>query len=171
MTTNDPVLPTIRTAIVGASGYAGAELLAILSAHPHAQVVGLFGSSRKADEGAPTAADLFPRFESLPIGALKVEPFSVDAARALDLDAIFLATPHELAVVLQDGTVRPLGGLGGGPLAPWRAACIATTVAGMLDIRVPLVVGDDKKTVRSITVPGDLADEVAISPSTDPKQD
>jgi N-acetyl-gamma-glutamyl-phosphate reductase len=97
VTTNDPVLPTIRTAIVGASGYAGAELLAILSAHPHAQVVGLFGSSRKAEEGAPTAADLFPRFESLPIGALKVEPFSVDAARALDLDAIFLATPHELS--------------------------------------------------------------------------
>jgi hypothetical protein len=85
--------------------------------------------------------------------------------------ANFAATPHELAVVLQDGTVRPLGGLGGGPLAPWRAACIATTVAGMLDIRVPLVVGDDKKTVRSISVPGDLADEVAISPSTDPKQD
>ena len=60
-------------------------------------MVGLFGSSKKADEGAPTAADLFPRFESTEIGALRVEPFTVDAARALELDAIYLATPHELA--------------------------------------------------------------------------
>jgi len=95
--TNTDSIQSIRVAVVGASGYAGAELLAILAAHPSAQVVGLFGSSRKADEGAPTAADLFPRLESLPAGALKVEPFSVDAARALGLDAIFLATPHELS--------------------------------------------------------------------------
>jgi len=87
----------LRCGIVGASGYAGAELLAILAAHPCAEIAGLFGSSRKAEEGAPTAADLFPRFESLPVGALKVEPFSVDAAKALELDAIFLATPHELS--------------------------------------------------------------------------
>ncbi|MFM7135111.1 MAG: N-acetyl-gamma-glutamyl-phosphate reductase [Planctomycetota bacterium] len=87
----------IRIAIVGASGYAGAELLAILAAHPAAEVVGLFGSSRKAEEGAPTAADLFPRFEGQPIGALKVEPFSVESATALALDAIYLATPHELS--------------------------------------------------------------------------
>jgi len=87
----------IRCAVVGASGYAGAELLAILSAHPAAETVGLFGSSRKAEEGAPTAADLFPRFEGSAVGALKVEPFSVDAAKALGLDAIFLATPHELS--------------------------------------------------------------------------
>lgn len=87
----------LRVAIVGASGYAGAELLAILAAHPSAEVVALFGSSRKADEGAPTAADLFPRFEGLAAGALRVEPFSTDAARALGLDAIFLATPHEFS--------------------------------------------------------------------------
>lgn len=87
----------IRVAIVGASGYAGAELLAILAGHPAADVVGLFGSSRKADEGAPTAADLFPRFEGTSVGALAVKPFDVAAATALDLDAIFLATPHELS--------------------------------------------------------------------------
>jgi len=94
---SDSTSSSIRVAIVGASGYAGAELLAILANHPAAEIVGLFGSSRKADEGTPTAADLFPRFESLPVGALKVEPFTVDAAKALDLDAIFLATPHELS--------------------------------------------------------------------------
>ena len=87
----------IRAAVVGASGYAGAELLAILSVHPAAEVVGLFGSSKKADEGAPTAADLFPRFEGSAVGALKVEPFSIDAVKALEIHAIFLATPHELS--------------------------------------------------------------------------
>lgn len=89
--------PPLRIAVVGASGYAGAELLAILGNHPSAQVVGLFGSSRKAEEGAPTAADLFPRFEGTATGALKVQPFEVAAAAALELDAIFLATPHELS--------------------------------------------------------------------------
>lgn len=97
MTHSDPTSTSIRVAVVGASGYAGAELIAILSNHANADIVGLFGSSKKADEGAPTAADLFPRFECLPVGALKVEPFTVDAAKALDLDAIFLATPHELS--------------------------------------------------------------------------
>ena len=87
----------IRAAVVGASGYAGAELLAILSVHPAAEVVGLFGSSKKADEGAPTAADLFPRFEGSAVGALKVEPFSIDAVKVLEIHAIFLATPHELS--------------------------------------------------------------------------
>jgi N-acetyl-gamma-glutamyl-phosphate reductase len=87
----------LRVAIVGASGYAGAELLAILASHPAAEVVALFGSSRKADEGAPTAADLFPRFEAQPIGALPVQPFDLEAVRALGLDAIYLATPHELS--------------------------------------------------------------------------
>ena len=87
----------IRTAIVGASGYAGAELLSILASHPSAEVVALFGSSRKADEGAPTAADLFPRFEGTTVGALAVRPFDVASAKALGLDAIYLATPHELS--------------------------------------------------------------------------
>jgi len=94
---NQDFSSTLRVAVVGASGYAGAELLAILANHPAARVVGLFGSSKKAEEGAPTAADLFPRFEGTTIGALKVEPFSIDAAKALELDAIFLATPHELS--------------------------------------------------------------------------
>ena len=89
--------PSIRTSVVGASGYAGAELLAILAAHPNAEVVALFGSSRKSDEGTPTAADLFPRFEGTAVGALPIKPFDVAAATALGLDAIYLATPHELS--------------------------------------------------------------------------
>ncbi len=92
-----PTEKPLRVAVVGASGYAGAELLAILAAHPAAEVVALYGSSRKADEGAPAAADLFPRFEGLPVGALRVEPFTVEGACSAELDAVFLATPHELS--------------------------------------------------------------------------
>lgn len=84
----------IRVAIVGASGYTGAELAAILAAHPWAEVVGLYGSSRKAEEGAPTAAELFPRLEGLRVGELPIEPFDATAAIAKGIDAIFLATPH-----------------------------------------------------------------------------
>lgn len=87
----------IRVAIVGASGYAGAELVAILAAHPWVEVVALYGSSRKAEEGAPTVADLFPRLEGLGVGELRIEPFDAAAAVGAGIDAIFLATPHELS--------------------------------------------------------------------------
>ncbi len=88
---------SLRIAVVGASGYTGAELLAILANHHGVEVVGAFGSSRKSDEGSPRVADLFPRFESQEIGALRVLPFEMSAVRALQLDAIFLATPHEFS--------------------------------------------------------------------------
>ncbi|MFM8732158.1 MAG: hypothetical protein ACKOGJ_06520, partial [Phycisphaerales bacterium] len=53
----------IRIAIVGAPGYTGAELASILASHPAAELVGLFGSDRRAatDAAAETMADLFPR--------------------------------------------------------------------------------------------------------------
>jgi N-acetyl-gamma-glutamyl-phosphate reductase len=105
-TPSDATSRPIRTAIVGASGYAGAELLALLSAHPAVDVVALFGSSRKAEEGIPTAADLFPRFEGSTAGALPIGPFNVAHASALDLDAIFLATPHELSHEVAEALVE-----------------------------------------------------------------
>jgi hypothetical protein len=86
--------------------------------------------------------------------------------------ANFAATTREISIVLRDGTVRPLGGLGGGmgggPLASWRAACIASTVAGMLDIRIPLVYTDERKQIMSMLVPGELAEDIDVSPSTEP---
>lgn len=88
---------SLRIAVVGASGYTGAELLTILANHPAAEVVGVFGSSRKSDEGSPRVADLFARFEAQEIGALRVMPFEMSAVLALQLDAIFLATPHEFS--------------------------------------------------------------------------
>lgn len=85
---------TKRIVIVGASGYAGAELVGLLASHPEAEIVALCGSSRRED-GPARFSDLFPRYEGivdLPVTAL--EP---GALAALEPDAVFLATPHELS--------------------------------------------------------------------------
>ncbi len=80
----------VRTVVVGAGGYSGAELVGLLLAHPSVEIAGLFGSDRSTS--APFAA-LFPRFRGRT--DLVVEPS--DPARIEDLraDAVFLATPHE----------------------------------------------------------------------------
>jgi N-acetyl-gamma-glutamyl-phosphate reductase len=62
----------IRAAVVGASGYAGAELVAILKRHPHATIAATFTSS----------------------------DFSLEALAASNADAVFLATPNEVSAQL-----------------------------------------------------------------------
>lgn len=90
---------TKRVVIVGASGYAGAELVGLLAAHPEAEIVALCGSSRRRDaqgDGGPSRfSDLFPRFAG--IVDLEVGALDVASLVALDPDAVFLATPHELS--------------------------------------------------------------------------
>ncbi len=86
----------IRCAIVGASGYTGAELVAILLRHPDAEIVGMFGSTR---EGADrTFSGLHPRFRGecdLPIQAADAETILACAP-----DAVFLCTPHKVSATL-----------------------------------------------------------------------
>lgn len=84
-----------RAVIVGAGGYAGAELATILLRHPRAEIVGLFGSGRSDGEDF---SDLFPRF----LGQLDlpVRPADPEAISALRPDVIFLATPHEASLAL-----------------------------------------------------------------------
>ncbi|MBL9148084.1 MAG: N-acetyl-gamma-glutamyl-phosphate reductase [Phycisphaerae bacterium] len=84
-----------RIAVVGASGYAGAELVGLLLGHPEAEIVALRGSSRRRDEPAQRFSDLFPRYEGL--CDLPIEPLDRDELLSHDLDAVFLATPHELS--------------------------------------------------------------------------
>jgi N-acetyl-gamma-glutamyl-phosphate reductase len=82
----------IRVAVVGATGYVGAELIRLLDRHPGVSIVGLVGRGRD-DE---------------PVGAihphLATTPHLVDA----DLptaDAVFLALPHGTAADLVPGIV------------------------------------------------------------------
>ena len=81
-----------RVSIVGATGYSGGELVSLLSAHRHAEIVGLFGSGRRGEE--PIALERsHPRLRGLAEGA--IEPASLERILAGNPAAVFLATPHE----------------------------------------------------------------------------
>ncbi len=86
----------VRVAIVGASGYAGAELVRLLAGHPHATIDAIYGRDR---EGVPLA-DEFPHLA--PLG-LRFR----DRTPEPGIDVAFLALPHgasaELAVRLAAG--------------------------------------------------------------------
>jgi N-acetyl-gamma-glutamyl-phosphate reductase len=77
----------IRTAILGASGFVGGELLRLLAGHPQLVPARLFGDSKAGQPvGAvhPHVAAAYP--------ALTVERF--DPAALADVDLIFAALPH-----------------------------------------------------------------------------
>src|SRR5690349_428030 len=76
----------IRTAILGASGYVGGELLRLIAAHPELEAVKLFGESRA---GQPISA-VHPHLAGVcPTGAF--EKFD---SRLDDIDLVFAALPH-----------------------------------------------------------------------------
>ena len=86
---NEPISPTKRVAIVGATGYAGAELTAILARHRGVELVGLFSSGNSAPAAVtPSAPKLF------------AQPFTLDALMEGSPDVAFLATPNEVSAQL-----------------------------------------------------------------------
>jgi len=87
----------LKVAIIGAGGYTGTELVSIVLRHPHARIVGLFGSAKRAD--APQRIDeMFPQFAGR-ISA-EVRPADAPAIVSLEPDAAFLCTPHEASLAL-----------------------------------------------------------------------
>jgi N-acetyl-gamma-glutamyl-phosphate reductase len=84
----------LNTLIVGASGYAGAELTAYLNRHPQMNITGLTVSAQSADAGK-LLSDLYPQLKGnidLPLQPL------VDVAQAAKgVDVVFLATAHEVS--------------------------------------------------------------------------
>jgi len=92
-----------KTAIVGASGYSGEELVRLLLNHPHADLAAV--TSRQY--AGQTLAQVFPRFANHPKAKLLrfTEPNAELLARQADI--IFLALPHgvaaEYAVPLLNG--------------------------------------------------------------------
>ncbi len=88
---------TIRTVVIGATGYSGAELAALLLGHPLVELAGVFASGR-SKEGADAPLDLASldaRFRGA--DGLRVREAGLDAITALDPAAAFLATPHEIS--------------------------------------------------------------------------
>lgn len=83
----------IKTAIVGASGYTGMELLRLLLVHPSVELVAV---TSRAEAGKSLAA-VFPRFQKAPGAELSfIEP-DPDAIAATGAKVAFLALPHGVA--------------------------------------------------------------------------
>ncbi len=88
-----------RAVVIGATGYAGRELVALLAAHPDIELVGLFASSKHAATGSlRTFADEFPRYRG--VVDLHIEPTNVEAITERSPEVVFLATPAEVSCEL-----------------------------------------------------------------------
>jgi N-acetyl-gamma-glutamyl-phosphate reductase len=77
----------VRVAIVGASGYVGAELIRLLHVHPDVEIVGLVARGRDAEPVGHTHAHLART------------RLAIDSA-VPDADAVFLALPHGASAAL-----------------------------------------------------------------------
>src|SRR3546814_18650513 len=80
----------ITVGILGASGYAGSELLRLLAAHPELEVR-LAGADSQA---GPLVADLYPNLAPA-YPALRFTPATADAREGPDL--VFLGLPPRLS--------------------------------------------------------------------------
>ena len=87
-----PQLQSVRTAVVGASGYSGQELLHYLARHPVFQLV-LVTSRQYAGEPLSKSISGLPR----KLGALTFVDAAPDFALAEKADVFFLALPHGTA--------------------------------------------------------------------------
>ena len=77
----------IRTAILGASGYVGGELLRLVGAHPELVAVKLFGDSKAGKPVGRVHPHLAGAYEPAAI-----ERFEIDGLEGVDL--VFAALPH-----------------------------------------------------------------------------
>ncbi len=93
-----PALPkTLRTAVVGVSGYSGAELARILLRHPRFAVTPpVFLGRLDGDGPAPRLTDLHPQLSGLRhADEARVEPWSWRDLERERIELLILATPHE----------------------------------------------------------------------------
>jgi N-acetyl-gamma-glutamyl-phosphate reductase len=89
----------VQTAVVGVTGYAGAELARLLLHHPRLKgtppvFAGRLDEKNAARGGVPLG-EIHPELnDSKGSGKLRLQPFSWDLLTDLDVQVLFLATPH-----------------------------------------------------------------------------
>jgi N-acetyl-gamma-glutamyl-phosphate reductase len=84
---DQPVVVTRKVAVLGASGFAGAELLRLLAGHPHLEVATVTGDS----QAGMAVADLYPSLAAAYPDTVYA-PTATEAAEGADV--VFLALPH-----------------------------------------------------------------------------
>ncbi len=84
----------LKTAIVGASGYTGAELALMVTKHPQLTLSGLYVSANSLDAGK-SIAELHGKLNGLV--DMAVEPLTSPQEVAQHCDVVFLATAHEVS--------------------------------------------------------------------------
>lgn len=82
----------VSVAIAGATGFAGGELIALLSRHPFARLVRLMSSGRTGTEPFPVERAHPALRARRPIACHPLRPEDLGP---FDVDLVFLATPHE----------------------------------------------------------------------------
>jgi len=89
-----------QTAVVGVTGYAGAELARLLLRHPHLKgkppVFAGRVEGKDLTHGGVPLTEIHPQLAgSYGVDDLKMEPFSWELLEERGTDVLFLATPHE----------------------------------------------------------------------------
>jgi len=94
-----PPRKTLRTAVAGVSGYAGAELARLLLTHPRLLVTPPLFLGREGAEGESIAlTSLHPQLSHLyNADNLSVSPFNWEQLQGEGIELLFTATPHDQA--------------------------------------------------------------------------
>ena len=82
----------LKTALLGATGYSGLELMRLLLRHPRVDKLFLL-SREKSDACVADLADMFPSLSGN--GGYPLQPLSWPALKQQGIELLFLATPHE----------------------------------------------------------------------------
>ena len=90
----------VQTAVVGVTGYAGAELARLLLHHPRLKgkppVFAGRVDEKDAARGGVPLEEIHPQLaDNNGSGSLKLEPFSWEMLKERGVEVLFLATPHE----------------------------------------------------------------------------
>ncbi|PYX79939.1 MAG: N-acetyl-gamma-glutamyl-phosphate reductase [Acidobacteria bacterium] len=88
----------VRTAVVGATGYAGLELTRLLVRHPRTGKPLLLRGRDGERQGLADLAEAFPGLAGN--GGYPLESFSWEKFKQRGVDLLFLATPHEVSRAL-----------------------------------------------------------------------
>jgi N-acetyl-gamma-glutamyl-phosphate reductase len=89
----------VNVAVIGGTGYAGAELVRILSAHPHAELTTI---TSRQHAGQPFS-DVYPAMAG--IVNLTCQAFSEDSVSEA-ADVIFTALPHKASMGVVPGLIH-----------------------------------------------------------------